>query len=89
VAIHCTLIVAEALVLWLVLTQLKGSLLARAFVCACATGLVAATARFQLSLHAPPWETYHVLWLICVTAATAVTGLVAGVARVLRARPGP
>jgi len=91
VASTSALILAEAAVLWIILTQLKKPLWIRTGATFLAVVLVVV---LVLPAHSDPapHETFHLLWLFCMSVVLAILCLASGIAqlvkRVRTGRPG-
>ena len=79
VTMSCSLVLAEGMVLWQLLTRLKTSMVVRALAsCLAAGGFAAEIKLAELGIGNPPgYVTYHSLWLVCATALMLALLLVA------------
>jgi hypothetical protein len=83
---YSVLILTEAFILWLALTQGRTTLWRRALACAAVALIASFIAIVTTHMHSPPAEDYHCAWLLWITTAMFVTTVGAGVARFVQRR---
>jgi hypothetical protein len=87
VAVFSGLVLIEALALWRFLTGSWSTSLKRALVAFAATFGATAIFGVAVHMHAPPYVTFHVLWLLCLSVialAAVLMALARSISRVER-----